>query len=82
VTRPRLLLATRSTHKLRELRELLHLPEDVLVSLDDLGVGWDDPFVVEDLVNDERYEWRGARNYVELDPATRPAHVFRVSRAG
>jgi XTP/dITP diphosphohydrolase len=39
--RPRLLVATRSTHKLRELRELLGLPEDVLVSLDDLGVEGD-----------------------------------------
>ena len=36
--RPRLLVATRSVHKLRELRELLQLPEGVLVSLDDLGV--------------------------------------------
>jgi XTP/dITP diphosphohydrolase len=39
--RPRLLLATRSTHKLRELRELLELPDGVLVSLDDLGVEGD-----------------------------------------
>lgn len=37
-TGPRLLLATRSQHKLRELRELLQLPEGVLVTLDDLGV--------------------------------------------
>jgi XTP/dITP diphosphohydrolase len=36
--RPRLLVATRSIHKLRELRELLELPEGVLVSLDDLGI--------------------------------------------
>ena len=38
MTRPRLLVATRSVHKLRELRELLDLPEGVLVSLDDLGI--------------------------------------------
>jgi XTP/dITP diphosphohydrolase len=37
-SRPRLLVATRSAHKLRELRELLDLPAGVLVSLDDLGV--------------------------------------------
>jgi XTP/dITP diphosphohydrolase len=35
---PKLLVATRSVHKLRELRELLALPDGVLVSLDDLGV--------------------------------------------
>jgi XTP/dITP diphosphohydrolase len=38
VTEGRLLIATRSEHKLRELRELLGLPDDVLVSLDDVGV--------------------------------------------
>lgn len=39
--RPRLLVATRSAHKLRELRELLDLPNGVLVSLDELGVPGD-----------------------------------------
>ncbi|MEX1171036.1 MAG: non-canonical purine NTP pyrophosphatase [Chloroflexota bacterium] len=37
----RLLVATRSAHKLRELRELLRMPDGVLVSLDDLGVEGD-----------------------------------------
>jgi XTP/dITP diphosphohydrolase len=39
--RPRLLVATRSTHKLRELRELLHLDHAELVSLDELGIPGD-----------------------------------------
>ena len=39
--RPRLLVATRSAHKLRELRDLLDLPDGVLVSLDELGVPGD-----------------------------------------
>jgi XTP/dITP diphosphohydrolase len=43
--RPRLLVATHSEHKLRELRELLHPARAELVSLDDLGIE-DDP--VED----------------------------------
>jgi XTP/dITP diphosphohydrolase len=43
--RQRLLVATHSAHKLRELRELLALDRTVLVSLDDLGIA-DDP--VED----------------------------------
>ena len=34
----RLLVATRSRHKLEELRVLLHLPDVDLVSLDDLGI--------------------------------------------
>lgn len=44
-SRPRLLVATHSEHKLRELRQLLALPNAELVSLDDLGVA-DEP--VED----------------------------------
>jgi XTP/dITP diphosphohydrolase len=39
--RPRLVVATRSEHKLRELRELLHLAHGELVSLEDLGVAGD-----------------------------------------
>jgi len=42
VSRRRLLVATRSSHKLRELRELLDLRHTDLVSLDDLGIP-DDP---------------------------------------
>lgn len=39
VAHPKLLVATRSRHKLRELGELLHLPEGVeLLSPDDLGI--------------------------------------------
>ncbi len=38
MTRPRLVVATRSEHKLRELRELLQLDRAELVSLDDLGI--------------------------------------------
>jgi XTP/dITP diphosphohydrolase len=37
----RILVATRSTHKLRELRELLSLEQGTLVSLDDLGIEGD-----------------------------------------
>jgi len=37
----RLLVATHSAHKLRELRELLALDRSVLVSLDDLGIAED-----------------------------------------
>lgn len=41
MSRRRLLVATRSAHKLRELRELLELPRTDLVSLDDLGIAGD-----------------------------------------
>jgi XTP/dITP diphosphohydrolase len=41
VSRRRLLVATRSIHKLRELREVLELRRTDLVSLDDLGIQGD-----------------------------------------
>ncbi len=40
-SRPRLLIATRSVHKLAELRELLQLERGQLLTLDDLGVAGD-----------------------------------------
>ena len=33
---------------------------------------------VHDLLSDERYLWRGARNYVRLDPGSRVAHILLV----
>jgi starch synthase (maltosyl-transferring) len=48
--------------------------------LDVLGLGWDEDFEVHDMLSDARYLWRGGRNYVELNPAVAPAHIFRVIR--
>jgi starch synthase (maltosyl-transferring) len=44
--------------------------------------GWmdGDTYQVNDLLTGERYLWRGSRNYVMLNPQTKPAHVFRVRR--
>ncbi len=38
------------------------------------------PFQVHDLLSGARYLWQGARNYVSLDPAHAPAHIFRIRR--
>ena len=46
----------------------------------DFGIAPHERYVVEDLLGGGRYEWTGARNYVELSPHTLPAHVFRVHR--
>ncbi len=35
-------------------------------------------YEVHDLLTDKKYVWQGSRNYVELNPAVLPAHVFRV----
>jgi starch synthase (maltosyl-transferring) len=50
------------------------------LELADLGVGTEKPFQVHDLLSGARYLWQGARNYVALDPAHSPAHIFRIRR--
>jgi starch synthase (maltosyl-transferring) len=50
----------------------------VELELETLGVEPGDPFEVHDLLDGSRYTWSGSRNYVELDPEIRVAHVFRV----
>jgi starch synthase (maltosyl-transferring) len=48
------------------------------VPLDDFGIGPRQPFEVHDLLADARYTWQGSRNYIELNPAKIPAHIFKV----
>jgi starch synthase (maltosyl-transferring) len=37
-------------------------------------------YEVQDLINGASYSWSGQFNYVELDPATMPAHILHVRR--
>ncbi len=50
------------------------------LDLDALRLRPDERFIVEDLLNGERYEWTGRRNYVALQPGVKPAHIFRILR--
>ena len=50
------------------------------VPLAELGIGPDVPYEVEDLLDETRYTWRGAWNYVRLAPAERMAHIFVIRR--
>jgi starch synthase (maltosyl-transferring) len=64
----------------------------VIVNLDPVNrqMGWVDVVLKEfrlaagesyqmhDLLADKKYIWQGNRNYVELNPAAIPAHIFRV----
>ena len=45
-----------------------------------LGIDPNEPYEVNDLLAGARYTWRGARNYVRLDPNERVSHLFRVTR--
>jgi starch synthase (maltosyl-transferring) len=46
-----------------------------------IGVDATEPYVAHDLLSDSRYEWKGNRNFVILDPLTAPAHIFRIEPA-
>jgi starch synthase (maltosyl-transferring) len=53
----------------------------VHVPLAELQLHPDEAFTVEDLLTGARFGWRGARNFVRLDPQRQVAHVLRVVRA-
>jgi starch synthase (maltosyl-transferring) len=59
-------------HQAREATVWLDLPE--------LGMDWHDGLTVSDELSGEIFSW-GQANYVRLDPAVRPAHIFTVTRA-
>lgn len=52
----------------------------VSVPLEEFGLGENETYQMHDLLTDERYLWTGRRNFVRLDPHTRPAHIFRIRR--
>jgi starch synthase (maltosyl-transferring) len=52
----------------------------VTLDLQQLGIATDRPYQVHDLLSNLRYEWRGPRNFVILDPRRVPAHVFKIRR--
>ena len=52
----------------------VHLP------LEDFGIEAGHPFQAHELLTGARYLWDGPRNYVELNPQSVPAHIFRIRR--
>jgi starch synthase (maltosyl-transferring) len=51
----------------------------VNVEMSALGLDVGVAYTVQDLLTETRYTWYGSRNFVRLDPAVAPAHVFTVS---
>lgn len=52
----------------------------VSLPLRDLGLDPDRPYIAYDLLSDVHYIWRGEWNYVDLDPAVVPAHIFSIAQ--
>jgi starch synthase (maltosyl-transferring) len=48
------------------------------LDLDALGIAADATFAAHDELTDTTYWWRGAANYVRLDPAVQPAHILHL----
>ena len=40
----------------------------------------DRTYQVHDLLSNARHSWHGPRNYVQINPTTIPAHIFRIRR--
>jgi starch synthase (maltosyl-transferring) len=52
----------------------------VRVPIEELGLDAHQPYLVHDLLSDDKYIWQGERNYVELNPQVLPANIFRVRK--
>lgn len=52
----------------------------VRVPISTFGIDIDHPYMVHDLLTDDKYVWHGEKNYVELRPDSIPAHIFTVRK--
>jgi starch synthase (maltosyl-transferring) len=59
-----------------------HNPHAGWIELDlhALGIEPGTQYQMHDLLSGARFLWQGARNFVRLDPARAPAHIFRLRR--
>ncbi len=57
-----------------------HTIQEATVVLDGeaLGLTNESRYIAHDLVTGQRYNWQGLANYVRLDPAIEPVHLFRI----
>ena len=52
----------------------------VKVPINEFGIDSNQPYMVHDLLGDDKYIWHGERNYVELNPRISPAHIFKLRK--
>lgn len=52
----------------------------VKVPLDELGIDPGQPYLVHDLIGDDKFIWQGERNYIEINPFICPAYIFSLRR--
>ncbi len=52
----------------------------VRIPIENWGMDSSQPYLVHDLLSDDKYIWQGERNFVELNPQVLPASIFRVKK--
>ncbi|OGP94071.1 MAG: alpha-amlyase [Deltaproteobacteria bacterium RBG_16_47_11] len=52
----------------------------VRVPIHEWGIDPDQPYLVHDLLSDDKYIWQGEKNYVELNPQVLPGNILRVRK--
>ena len=52
----------------------------VNLPLEDFGISPDQPYLMHDLLGDEKFIWQGSRNKMGFDPNVLPARIFSVRR--
>ncbi|NLT67962.1 MAG: alpha-1,4-glucan--maltose-1-phosphate maltosyltransferase [Acidobacteria bacterium] len=52
----------------------------IKLPMEELNITTSRPFQVHDLLSARRYLWSGTSHYVEINPHSMPAHVFRLRR--
>ncbi|MGD9201412.1 MAG: alpha-amylase family glycosyl hydrolase, partial [Chitinispirillia bacterium] len=53
---------------------------NIHVPINEFGIDNDQTYIVHDLLSGDRYPWKGTVNYIELNPARSPAHIFFIER--
>jgi len=54
--------------------------DTVRLPLQEWGIDAWQTYQVKDLLTEEKYYWKGAENYVRLDPFYEPAHILRLKK--
>jgi len=52
----------------------------VKIPVEELELGEHQPYLVHDLIGDDKYIWEGERNFVEINPQVMPGNIFRVRK--
>lgn len=52
----------------------------IRVPVAELGIAPHQPYLMQDLLGDDKFIWQGERNYVELNPHIVPARIFKVRK--